>query len=106
MVVKLEVSLTVTIGHCDHITIDKQASSTVMVYKKKNTKLYLPNVRLPSGGAGRPLMYGLQWWAHMSLPSANVLVGIGLSASAIKLQDACVLGILNGPEMIWEKQYM
>lgn len=78
-----------------------------MVYKKKkNTKLYLPNVRLPSGGAGRPLMYGLQWWAHMSLPSANVLVGIGLSASAIKLQDACVLGILNGPEMIWEKQYM
>lgn len=60
----------------------------------------LPKVRLASGAAGRPVWYGLQWWAQISLASANVLVGNGLSARAIKLQDACVLGILNGAEMV------
>lgn len=61
---------------------------------------YLPKVLLASGAAGRPVKYGLQWWAQISRASANVLVGTGLSASAIKLQDACVLGILNGAEMV------
>lgn len=60
---------------------------------------YLPNVRVASGAAGRPARWGLQWWTQMSRGSASVLVGTGLSASAIKLQDACVLGILNGAEM-------
>lgn len=61
----------------------------------------LPKVLLASGAAGRPVAYGLQWWAQISRASANVLVGTGLSASAIKLQDACVFGILNGAEMIF-----
>lgn len=60
----------------------------------------LPKVLLPSGAAGRPVWYGLQWWVQISRASAKVLVGIGLSARAIKLQDACVLGILNGAEMV------
>lgn len=61
---------------------------------------YLPKVLLASGAAGRPVRYGLQWWAQISRASASVLVGNGLSASAIKLQDACVLGILNGAEIV------
>ena len=58
---------------------------------------------MASGAAGRPVAYGLQWWAQISRASAKVLVGTGLSASAIKLQDACVLGILNGAKTIWMK---
>lgn len=68
--------------------------------QQKDNETYLPKVRLASGAAGRPERYGLQWWAQISRTSANVLVGTGLSASAIRLQDACVLGILNGAEII------
>ena len=71
-----------------------------MQKKRGDGESYLPKVLLASGAAGRPVRYGLQWWAQTSLASANVLVGTGLSASAIKLQDACVLGILNGAEMV------
>lgn len=42
----------------------------------------------------------MQWWAQMSRASAKVLVGTGLSARAIRLQDAWVLGILNGAEIV------
>jgi len=64
------------------------------------SEAHLPKVLLASGAAGRPVRYGLLWWAQISLVSASVLVGTELSASAIKLQDACVLGILNGAEMV------
>jgi len=62
---------------------------------------YLPKVRLPSGAAARPDRYGLLWRAQISRVSVRVLVGSGLSASAIKLQEACVLGILKGAEIGW-----
>lgn len=60
-------------------------------------------ILLASGAATCPVRCGLQWWVQRSRAPVWVLLGSGVSARAIRLQEAWVLGILNGAETIWSE---